>query len=591
MSDQFNVQADLSRHDHHRIEIKSVIDLIEEDIIQAHQNADATRQSSISDPSTTPPFNTESDQNSIFMCSMDVFLFFPKSLHLPSWDKSSIISDFHSHVRLSIPTTKTGSQAVLEDALRHLSSARARYNNFETSVPLYEELTHYTKELAAVLSEILKRYRSDHSKALLSLQEQTSDDRATIHRLTQEIRNVQATIESVRSSLGPSKESLPAILSYFDEFISSLYIQYLSKLNQGVQRIEKNQFREELQNLMYNLQTHEAEHRRKCGYHSSTSPLSAEDSSDKNRLIENELIRLSQLKKFFQSSLFFDVTYKDAAKAYTQPVAAGAAALAAIWAIVFQQMNTPGAMDFGLKGVSFISISVVAYVLKDRIKEWAKTTFAQKATHILADVQQHLFANRNKIGAIQEWFRVFTKKDMPDFANDILDLRHRYCVTEVEKNLPEDVLHYRRLITLKTKSLHALHNELTPSRSRWGIRDNLRINLERHLKYMDDPFKDMSILEHDGRISKQGAHRVYHCYACVRISYMTQPMWTRHLFWGRRLFLKDKSMESETAKSQNYWQKFFGLYYDSPLGLKSVRTQIYRIVLDKTGVDRVESCK
>ena len=52
-----------------------------------------------------------------------------------------------------------------------------------------------------------------------------------------------------------------------------------------------------------------------------------------------------------------------------------------------------------------------------------------------------------------------------------------------------------------------------------AVHENLRINLARYLKHMDDPYKDLAELDAWGAIKKSKSRRVYHFYVCVNLKY------------------------------------------------------------------------
>jgi hypothetical protein len=196
-------------------------------------------------------------------------------------------------------------------------------------------------------------------------------------------------------------------------------------------------------------------------------------------------------------------------------------------------------VTFGFRGVFVISFGIAAYVLKDRLKDKFRQVLTHNAAKVLADSEQNLFAEETKIGRIREWFGLKKSTLLP---GEVLDLRRSVCLSEVEQILPEDVFHYRRVQDLKSRPFKRL--------GPWAIQETLRINLDRYLKYMDDPIKEFSLLDDDGRLATAQSHRAYYFYFCVHNAYSNE-------------------------KKRN-----------SPL--KTDSRLLYRIVMDKNGVDRIE---
>jgi hypothetical protein len=269
---------------------------------------------------------------------------------------------------------------------------------------------------------------------------------------------------------------------------------------------------------------------------------------------ELHLVRLSQLKKFFQSDMFIDIARRESLKRFSEPLAAGAAAFAALWAVLFQRWADPSWVEVGFRGAFVLSSAIAFYVLRDRLKEIGREFITRKLSSVVPDVEQDLVAEGSPIGRIAEWFGTKRATEVPP---GIRAFRFEACLTEAEKHLPEDVLHYRRAFVLGPKLRRSIRNSPTPEQgnaagpgaggnSGWALLDVQRINLERHLKHLDDPYKSYRFLDDEGNFSTLRSHRVYHFYACV------------------------------SARTR------------SSLGEREGFERFFRIVMDKNGIDRVE---
>jgi hypothetical protein len=261
------------------------------------------------------------------------------------------------------------------------------------------------------------------------------------------------------------------------------------------------------------------------------------EKNNPSQMIEDEMeremmvLKLSQMKKFFQSEMFVEVNQLEAIKRLNEPIAAGAAAFAALWAAVFESFSNPRLSGFGFKGIFVICLSIALYALKDRLKDRFRSVFIKKIGGYLPDVERDLKAQGSKFGNIKEWLCI---KNSQSVDEEILSLRHAAGMTEAEKYLPEDVVHYKRLFDVSFP--------IKTEQSRWALRDVTRINVQRFLKHMDDAFKSVRLLDAEGQFTNVKSHRVYHFYVCV----------------------------------------------SSKLGAQTKR-ELYRVVMDKNGIDRVES--
>jgi hypothetical protein len=178
----------------------------------------------------------------------------------------------------------------------------------------------------------------------------------------------------------------------------------------------------------------------------------------------------------------------------------------------------------------------------------------------LPDFEQQLMANDRKIGRVKEWFRLRSAAELPE---PIKELRKFASSHEMEKRLPEDVVHCRKIqelgasVRVDASNNRMKKGDVTSTRS---LHENTRINIERYLKHMDDPFKELTDLDVDGRFCQSLSHRVYHFYLCVKtVSRPAESRLARHL-------------QSIGASAPP----------------KREQTLLYRVVLDKNGIVRLE---
>src|SRR5690606_1101166 len=113
------------------------------------------------------------------------------------------------------------------------------------------------------------------------------------------------------------------------------------------------------------------------------------------------------------------------------------------------------------------------------------------------DYQIHLQAEGNPIGKTEEWIRLTRPEKLQPAARQ---LRTEAASDVLAARLPEDVLHYKkeqRLLPLEKRRLG----------QRFAIQDNIRLNVERYLKYMDDPVKELAVLDSDGNIRRTASRK------------------------------------------------------------------------------------
>lgn len=495
----------------------------------------------------------------------DLYLFVPKNFELRSFGKDALITDFRSRVRLALPVSDDQGSAALEEALTDLENEiKALLVDGPANQPedinhaLYEPLIEAAKDVSAVIAEKLKHSTSDHTrKFLLSHSLMTISQSAIngLKELSENIQNTARMMESVRSVFDFKNEATASILLLLDEYLSQLYIQYLGSIRSELDRmpvpksaqndLTYTKTRAKLEQLLDTLQKKEAEHRLRHGF------LIQEEETELER--EQRLVRLSQLKKFFQSTTFIDINRQQSSKKISESTATIGTAVAAIIAATIEQFARGHASaDYAWQGLSLLSLGVIVYVLRDRMKDWAKKKFHQKALAFLPDFEQKLIAKNRKIGVVKEWFQLLSSKNVP---LDILALRRTASLTEMEKRLPEDVFHCRKIQEVDASRIPD-SSRLSYSRA---LFESTRVNFYRYLRHMDDAFKEFTDLDPKGRILSSRSHRVYYFYLC---------------------------MKTTCGPADTRWFAKFRRKLQVP---RQTQTLLYRIVVDKNGIVRVES--
>lgn len=509
----------VTRHDHHNIEIKTVSEL----------------------------GNTPS------LVETDIYLFVPRSFEIAALGKSELIKDFRNRMRLALPMVEEQGVAAFETALASVRTGLVKIETLERSGepvleldhPFCSELLEASKDLCSILSETLKRAGAEHRRQFFlshTLMTTAGASQRGLETLSEQVASISRLIERARS-LECTNVAASSVLTLLDEYISQLYVQYLSTVRFEISEIETpkpstgdecySEARIQLLGLLDDLQAKEARHRLKFG-----GPP-ADTESDLER--ERRLVRLSHLKKFFQSRTFVEITRRTTVRKFKESTAWAGTAFAGLAAALLERYSRPEIGDVAVNGSFVLAFGVIAYVFKDRLKDRAKTLFHEKASQLLPDFEQQLMARDKRIGSVKEWFRILSPKSLPE---EIIKLRRKASASEMEVRLPEDVFHCRKVQEVNAAAL--VSSEGLPLGR--ALHENIRVNFERHLKHMDDPFKVFTDLDPSGRFLRSNSHRVYHFYLCVRTVCRPLP---------------------------------------EP-GPRSEQTLVYRIVLDKTGLVRLE---
>ncbi|MBN8539354.1 MAG: hypothetical protein J0L82_03125 [Deltaproteobacteria bacterium] len=550
----------ISRHDHHNLEIKSVIEFAR-----------------IPQKITT-----------------EVFLYFPKSFEIGLVGKPELAKDFRTRLRLSMPTQVGYEDENFNIALAELKRANSRYEletiankamGQEITSDLRDGILEASKDLAAIVAERLKRFSSEHGRQFFlsqSLLANSASRSIGFDQFDKNLQGVRRKVEALRESMRVRTEEGRQLNGLLDEYASQLYVQYLGAVAKEFNQYEASHVTERTEptgpaafndsssgstidgdagcesarrrarQTLQALQEDEALYRKnRC--------WSFDTETDLER--EQHLIRLSQLKKFFQSKTFVDVAKTQAAKRVNESTALIGTAIAAITAAFIEQFGRKNVATLASQGLLVVGLGVILYVLRDRMKDWARVKLQEKAMVLIPDFETVLVANQKRFGISREWLQIQQSKAVEPAVNEA---RHAESVIDRSLRLPEDVLYLRRVFFLdpgfdsqdQTRSLH----------------ENVRLNLDRHLKFMDDPFKDLTDLEADGRIVFSRSHRVYHFHMVTRTTLLTGP------------FAKPSKLR---------------VWKHAVLALMGIKTKLpapdkteiatHRVVLDKSGIVRVES--
>jgi hypothetical protein len=518
-----SANSTVSRHDHHNIEVKTVSEL----------------------------------GNHPSMVETDIYLFVPRSFEIGSVGKAELIKDYRTRIRLALPSGGDLGAAAFEAALQTLELKVKALEDSELvgeqiadiNTLLSEEVLEAVKDLCAIVSETLKQGSIEHCRQFLishTLMATAHAKVAGLENLQKQVCAVHLMIDRARKTATSKLQSVNSVFNFFDEFISQLYVQYLSAVRSEFVKIGAPKDETATEIYLENRKRLEKQldaHQEQEALHRQTFVEGVEEADELDR--ERRLVRMSHLKKFFQSKTFIDVNRRQSAKKVSESTATIGTAAAALVAALLETYSRSNIANAAFNGVIVISLGVIFYTLRDRLKDWAKNRFQEKALKMFPDYEQSLMAREKRIGTAKEWFHMMASNDLPD---EIKDLRKIATKSEMERRLPVDIFHCRKVQEVNATGVANAKQHIFSQ----ALHENTRINFERYLKHMDDPFKEIVDLDKVGNFRKLRSHRVYHFYLCVKT--VTKPL--------------DKNATHSPRREQ---------------------TLFYRLILDKRGVVRIEN--
>lgn len=440
---------------------------------------------------------------------LDFYLFFPPSVQMREVEKSDLFSDFYSRQRLFIPLNQSLDSREMMTALDDIKRLLTLM-----SVPAYdpsaeEQLTSAVQVVGGIVGETLKARTSKLKRDLLLIHSKTHTvtSETVFSDVVSEIDDLAEIMTSVRAVTDVPWASQSPVVNLLDEYIHHVFIETLGKIDYEISRFQKNlegparaKFIEgwrQLQLQLSLLQKREVYFQKK--HNLTPSHLKNQDNG------ELLLVRLGQMKKFFQSKMFIDVQKSQSLKKFSEPTAALAACFAGITAAVIQQVGNPDYYQLSLQGASLIFFAMGLYALRDRIKDFAKNYLHARLSKFVPDYEYELKDKETAIGKIKEWLKTVRTLDLPE---DILNKRKSASVSEAESFLKEDVLFLKRIYELVPKEKEG--------DKQLSLQETLRINVQRYLKFLDDPMKDITILDQKGRFTRKTSHKMYYIYALIK---------------------------------------------------------------------------
>ncbi len=240
-----------------------------------------------------------------------------------------------------------------------------------------------------------------------------------------------------------------------------------------------------------------------------------EKSSSQER--ETFLSRLGNIKKYLSRVLYLDIKPDVFFSIRMQTGYMIAAALAAFWyflanVMIFYYLQYGGFGSLGgvknylgLGGIAVIVAFVVAYVLKDRIKEISRVRFKKGLFGNLPDYFYNIYYTNNMkhkffVGDMNESVKFVRKKE--DIPNEIYKIREQGDLWDEEDQF--DILFYRKSVELDPFAIQQVRPHFV------SVKHIIRFSIRRFLTRLDDPIQIYLSLNKKGSVQEIGMPKVYY---------------------------------------------------------------------------------
>lgn len=322
-----------------------------------------------------------------------------------------------------------------------------------------------------------------------------------VSRYCAQIRSFRQVFLNIKADYIQKKINLKfnAYFKYIDEFLSTSIDYYLTGLlNEARKRtplIEKA-----TDDQLCDLIFEEKKYRKNLG-------TSTDEESSKDEV----LYRLGLLKKFVIDALLLTTNRASIQQKYGHYIGAISAGIAMmIYLLLFIWQG----QVFLINSQPFIIVTVIAYVLKDRIKDSLKTISYQRALRWFSDYTTEIKSpdEKTSLGILRESFTFVSEDSIP---LDISTIRNRefHTILETVKRA-EQVIYIKKILTLFPQRT---------SERRQALNIIFRLNIQDFLSKASDPYHNyMSLDKETKALISTKLPKVYHLNVILKNSFLNK---------------------------------------------------------------------
>lgn len=434
----------------------------------------------------------------------EFYFFIPNALQINSstYSKEDFYRDLTHFIRYKTP------EFTLEELI---SKTNELSPFFRLSCLLATEESRETIEQAEIeiklLGNILRS--SVRNRVASLLQPRLSEEKLNTNCLLfcHEIQKVRKAIDELQKQLLSHfiNEKLRITCGYLDEFISNTLDYYLTGLLAQLRK-KSPAISEESDFAICEQIIFEKTHREAIHH----LAIHTEERKDKR---EEILYRSGLLKKFIMDALMLPTSRESVQERYGHYIgsfSAGIAMLLYILLFIWQ------GQWFIINSAPFIIITVVAYILKDRIKEGLKTLSYQRALRWFSDYATEIRSSdeKNILGILRESFTFVNEENIPQ---EIRLVRNRefHAILETYKR-PEQVIYFKHNIIMYAPA--------TTKKQRFNaLSATLRFNIQDFLTKASDPYHSYMTLDPETKtLLHMRLPKIYHLNIILKNTYTNE---------------------------------------------------------------------
>jgi len=475
---------------------------------------------------------------------IETFFFIPHSLQINqnTYPKEEFYKDLQNYIRFKTPSYSL--KLLLDPAFDKspFFVIRDNFNKIKLEKDYKKRIRLFKgciKELKLLGVMVRVRLRDVMYFIERSLEEPEPKLPYLVSRLERLFRRSVAVLEYLRELFGEFRANFPEekeLFKYFrtvEEFLSGLIEEEFVRMFQILKKKLANNFCfDALSDQFKEFCVVEKQKRAREGF----ELIIGKDELSKERYIHH----MVQYKKMVASVLYLDILREKGDVAYSNLIGASAAFSASM---VYFLLTFFISKNFALNSFPFILLLSLGYVFKDRIKEYVKLILNPS---VLSKFPDHITKIRDiseegsvKLGEIREKCFHTTKDKIDPLVLEYRDKTRPSLFLPEEE--PEDIMVYQKEININTADIRKTHTRTV------NLTDIMRFNVHKYLEKMDDAVQPIYYYdEEEGKMTSALGDRTYHV----------------------NLVLKYSEFRENAER---------------------IRYERYRVVLNKLGIQRVES--
>lgn len=436
---------------------------------------------------------------------LSFYFFVPGSLKInrQTYSKAEFYNDIYTYIRFRTPRftleelLDPGNDA---SPLSRLERTLGRLGAGARPEPLYRTLMYELRLLATVHKT---SFRSELRPIVSSLESRSGKSREVAERTRRLIAlsdELLGRLSEIRNSLEPFPipRELEETYTFACDYIGIVLQDGFTLLIDRYRKDGGKRTKTVVERLVSRV---EREIKRRTA---NGSPLVRDTESDNEDFTYWEGI----LKRYFQSVLFLEIKDRRQAQTALQVFYAIAAGVAMLLSLL---LGFWIGSVFRQESVGFIFALVLAYMVKDRIKDGIRLYSNRLIRMLFHDRKLTISdpSNSEPIGTITEHMRFVPDREVPD---DVRKARTAGNLSLIEaQGKREEIIVYEKAVSLDTGRMDARSG-------REAVHDIIRFNVRNFIQYADDPVKFERVWHPaSGRIKRAACSKVYHLNLIIKI--------------------------------------------------------------------------